>query len=117
MLEWDEQKVLVNIKKSDTDDLMDRITAYRAGMEPVAVEMIENELQGRGVTPEQIAARRKSYEQTCLFDADGSAKMCSQCRKPAILEKWAWHRLMNKIPLLPRRLRYCADHAPPPKGT
>jgi len=109
-----EQKVLANIRNADTDDLIDRITVYRAGMEPTAVEMIENELHRRGVKQGQIESYQQQCQSECLFNGDGTAKTCSQCRKPAVREGWGWHRLMGKIPVFPRWLRYCRDHAGKP---
>src|SRR4051794_24871805 len=95
-MEWDEQKLLVNIRQSDTDDLLDRLTAYGAGMEAAAIDMIEQELHRRGVSRAQIAERREAYRRDCLFDANGIAKMCSFCRKPAVGEGWGWHKILGK---------------------
>ena len=111
-MHWDEQKVLLNIRQAETDDLLDRITAYRRGMEPEAIAMIERELHTRGVTAAQIAERQQEYARECLFLEDGTARMCSFCRKPAIEEGWGWHKLWGKMPLFLRRFRYCKEHAP-----
>ena len=110
-MEWNAQKVLVNVHKADSDDLLDRVTVYRAGMEPEALAMIEGELHRRGVTSAQIDAYRQECERQCLYHNDGTAKMCSLCRRPAVQEGWGWHRLMGKIPIVPRWMRYCKDHA------
>ena len=109
-MDWNPQKLVDNIGKADTDDLIDRITAYRAGMEPKAIELIEDELQRRGVTEASIDRYRRDCQAECLFYADGTAKVCSFCRKPAVAECWGWHRLMGKIPIVPRLLRYCSQH-------
>jgi hypothetical protein len=108
---WNEEKVRANIQAARTEDLLDRITAYRLEMELHAIEMIEDELHARGVTPDQIADRGEEYERECLFE-DGIAKMCSFCRKPAVAEGWYWHRLFRRLPLFPRWFRYCKEHAP-----
>lgn len=108
---WDEKKVLENIRAADTDDLLDRITVYRANLEPVAIELIEGELHRRGIGANKIDAHREVCLRECLYHADGTAKMCSLCRKPAVREGWGWHRLMGKIPIMPRWLRYCKKHA------
>src|SRR6266511_1668358 len=110
-MQWDPQKLLANIRAADTDDLLDRITAYRAGMEPEAIDMIEAELHRRGVRQDEIDAYRQECERECLFHADGTAKMCSLCRKPAVKEGWGWHRLLGKIPIMLRPMRYCRTHA------
>ena len=107
---WDDQKVLADIREAETDDLLDRITACRRGMETEAIEMIERELRERGITGTQITAHREACERSCLFRPDGCAVMCSFCRKPAVSEDWGWHRLWGRIPLFPRRFRYCEEH-------
>lgn len=106
----DEQKLLKDIREAGTDDLLDRVTAYRAGMEPEAVEMIEAELHRRGVGKGKIEAYRQECLRECLFNADGAAKVCSFCRRPAVKAGWGWHRMM-RIPVLPRWLHYCKTHS------
>jgi hypothetical protein len=110
-MDWDREKLLLNIRNADTDDLLDRATAYRANMEPEAVELIEIELRRRGITAASIATHAEACQTECLFDADGTAKMCSFCRRPAVTEGWGWHRILQKVPVIPRWLRYCKDHA------
>jgi hypothetical protein len=109
---WDENKVLANIRNANTDDLLDRITAYRQGIEAEAIEMIERELDVRGVTPAEISGRLEKYLHECVYLPDGTAAMCSFCRKPAVIQGWGWHKLWQKIPVLPRRFRYCDEHDP-----
>ena len=110
-MEWNEQKVRANVEQAETDDLMDRVTAYRAGMEPGAVALIEKELMRRGITSAEIEAHAFECRDECLFHADGTALMCSFCRRPAVAEGWGWHWVFELVPLLPRRFRYCAEHA------
>lgn len=109
-MDWNEKKVLVNIRQADTGDLLDRVTAYRAGMEPEAIDIVEQELRRRGVTAAQIAEHRETCERECLYYDDGTARMCSLCRKPAVSEEWGWFRLFFVIPLIPRRVCYCKEH-------
>jgi hypothetical protein len=111
-MEWNEQKVLANIKQASTDDLLDRLTAYRSGMEPEAIAMIEAELHRRGVKPAVIEERRQMCERECLFYPDGSAMQCSQCRKPAVGQYLGWQKLWGWVPLFPRQIRYCQAHKP-----
>ncbi len=106
----DTKKLLLNIRESASEDLLDRITAYRATLEPEAIELIETELASRGVQGRQIAAHAEICRQECLFDSDGTAKMCSFCRKPAVAEGWGWHRLWRRVPVLPLWRRYCKSH-------
>jgi hypothetical protein len=49
MAEWELDVVRENARAAPTDDLLDRVTAYRAGMEPEALRVIEEELARRGI--------------------------------------------------------------------
>lgn len=111
-MQFDDQKVLLNVRKAETADLLDRVTAYRAGMEPAAVELIEDELASRGVTPEQIEAHAECYRGRCVTDESGAAQMCSQCRRPAVAGALGWHFVFGVVPLFPRHFYYCDDHLP-----
>ena len=110
-MEWNAEKALVNIRQAETDDLLDRITAYRAGLVEEAIDMIEQELHGREVTAAQIADHREACQRECVFHEDGTAKMCIFCRKPAVLDSWGWQKLFGLIPVFPRAMCYCKDHA------
>ncbi len=109
-MEFDAQKVLANIRSAAVDDLIDRVTVYRAGIEPAALALIEDELHRRGVKTAEMDAYWQRCRQECLFHADGTAKMCSFCRKPAVAQGWGWHRVLGKIPIMPRYMRYCKAH-------
>jgi hypothetical protein len=113
-MEWDEDKLLLNIRDADTDDLLDRVTAFRAGMEPEAIDLIERELHRRGVTAAQMQDQAEVYGRECVFDANGIAKMCSICRRPAVREGWGWHKILGMLPIFPRWLHYCKVHQAPP---
>ncbi len=109
-MEWDEQKVLMNIRKADTDDLLDRITAYRLGMELDAIEMIERELHDRGVSTGEIEDHQAACERDCIYLPDGTAAMCSFCHKPSVAQGRVWWKIWWTVPILPRRVYYCAAH-------
>ena len=81
-MEFDPLTCLDNIRKAETEELLDRVTAYRAGMEPQAIDMIEEELRDRGVSPYDIAVHEEECERECVFAPDGAAYMCCQCRRP-----------------------------------
>lgn len=115
MWAFDAQRVQANVQQASTEDLLDRITAYRAGLEPAAIALIEEELQRRGVTAAQIAAHAQT-RQDCLYDAAGVALTCSRCSRPAVVAAWGWHRLWGVVPLFPRRFPYCAVHQPGSPG-
>ena len=113
MMEFDPEKCLVAVQQAETDDLLDRVTAYRQGMEPAAVSVIEQELRQRGITAVAIADHAEECRRTCLFDATGIALKCSRCRRPALAQTWGWHRLWGILPVFPRPLRLCAVHQKP----
>ena len=112
MLAFNREKCLAEVSKADTTDLLDRITAYRRGLEPEAADLIEQELHRRGVSAAKIAAHAEEGQSDWLLDASGVALECSKCRRPAVIEMRGWHRLWGVLPLLPRRMRYCREHRP-----
>jgi hypothetical protein len=109
-MELNLEKVRDNAREASTDDLLDRVTVYRSGMEPEALEVIEAELARRHVTDEQIRAHGESKRGVSL-DENGLARRCTYCDRPAVGEGWRWHRLWKLIPLFPRRVRFCEQHA------
>jgi hypothetical protein len=113
-MDLDLDRVLANARQASTEDLLDRVTVYRRGMEPEAVTLCEEELYRRGVTATQIADHAEANA-GCLQDAEGVAMRCSFCRRPARIERWGWHRLWGMLPVFPRRLRYCDVHEPRPR--
>lgn len=110
-LAFDAQRVLANVRQADTEDLLNRITAFRHGMEPEAIAIIERELRDRGVTDEQMAAHSSRVECEVLYLPDGVAARCSWCAAPAVAQGWRWHRLFGRVPLFPRRVYLCRAHA------
>src|SRR5262249_31370235 len=102
-MDFDPQRVVVNARNSNTQDLLNRVTVYRAGMEPEAIPIIESELYDRGVTAAQIQEYRERQDREVIVAADGIALRCSFCHEPAVAEGWNWHRLWGRLPLFPRR--------------
>jgi hypothetical protein len=111
-MRYDLERVKRNIKESQTVDLLDRITAYRAGMEPEAVVEVEDELRRRGVSAEDILAHAERWQREAIRDAGGLPARCSLCSRPAVAQGWGWHRVWGILPLFPCRYHYCADHQP-----
>ncbi len=111
----DEQKFLANIRRAETDDLLNRVTVERWGMDPDAVRWIKEELASRDVTPAMILDYETQFE-GCLRDEQGRWVICSYCRKPAVVRCWGWHRLWKRIPIFPRVVSMCKDHAAKPNG-
>jgi hypothetical protein len=112
MLGFDRERVLVNVRRATTEDLLDRVTAYRAGMEPEALDIIESELEARGVTPAEVAGHAERRRRDSIFLPDGVAAKCSFCHRPAVAEHWGWHCLWRVLPVFPRHFRYCDEHLP-----
>jgi hypothetical protein len=110
-MQFDAERVLLNVRQSTTEDLLDRVTAYREEMEPEALRIIEAELSDRGVTAEQVEVHAEQYRCETTFPP-GEVYRCSFCRRPALIQAWGWHRLWGRLPLFPRLLRYCRKHRP-----
>lgn len=110
-LKFDAGRVRKNVNQASTADLLDRVTAYRAGLEPEALVIIEEELNQRGVTQEFIDQQMRQREQEGFLAADGTSIRCGRCRRPAVSWKWGWQKVFFVVPLFPRRIYLCADHA------
>ncbi len=106
----DLQEVRDRAKKASNEDLLDRVTVYRTGMDPDAVEVLLQELHSRGVTDEQVRQHRESREREVIWDQPGLALRCSFCDRPAVRIAWRWHRLFGLVPLFPFRARCCRQH-------
>src|SRR5262249_50082276 len=111
-MRFDPERVRLNVRSADTHDLLDRITVYRSGLEQEAIRIIEEELRERGVGRAEIYAHKQTLDEKCLRTAGGAVVSCSFCRRPAVAEGWGWFCLWRKLPLFPRKQRYCAEHAP-----
>ena len=120
-MQYDRGKVRENARKAETEDLLDRVTVYRAGMEPDALYVIEEELRRRGVTAADVDAHARRREQAGLCDDGGLPARCSFCDRPALARGWGWHRLggrwlpeslRGRLPLFPRPFWYCEAHRP-----
>ncbi len=99
-----------NVQQATTEDLLDRITVYRVGLEEEAIELIEEELlKRRGITPEDIQHHAQARSE-CLREENGMVLECSFCRRPSVQQRWGWHYCWGKLPVFPRRLRYCYVH-------
>jgi hypothetical protein len=106
-----------NIHEAETVDLLDRITAFRQGMEPDAVVLIEEELIERGVTAEDVQAHWEHVRQEVIYLSDGVAARCSRCHRAAVERRWGWHLYDGWLPIFPRVFYYCAGHRPDSEGS
>jgi hypothetical protein len=110
-MKLDLDRVRRNVRKAATEDLLDRVTAFKDGIEPAALEIIAEELRSRGVDEQAIAAHAERRKE-CVCREDGTAIRCSFCHRPAVVQRRGWHRLWGVLPLFPRRLAYCEVHRP-----
>jgi hypothetical protein len=105
------ERVRANVRAATTEDLLDRATVYRAGMEPAALELIDEELQRRGIGAEELR-RHEEQRQNLVMASDGLPLKCEKCPRPAVEQTWGWHRLWGVLPVFPRRHAYCELHRP-----
>ena len=105
---FDLERIRKNARESGTEELLDRITAYRAGMELAAIEIIEAELDRRGVDERQISEHAE--RRTGVLRRGEVARRCSRCERPAVERRWGWHRLWGKLPIFPRLFWHCDVH-------
>ncbi len=113
-MELDIQAVRENVRKAATEDLLDRATVYRAGMEPAALAVILAELEARGLGHADLVDHATGRD-TVLVE-DGVALHCTLCDRPAVRETYGWHKLWDRVPIFPRRMRYCEAHDPARRG-
>lgn len=110
-MDFDLRKVAENIETATTEDLLDRMTVYRDGMEPAAVALLARELAHRGVTPEAIVEHERMRRERALVEPDGFVVRCSFCDRPAVRRAWTWHRPQRRwLAVLPQRLNFCEVH-------
>jgi hypothetical protein len=108
-MEFELERVQENVRQATTEDLLDRATVYRAGLEPEALPVILEELRSRGVTAEAIV-RHEEARQGVVYDPTGTAQKCTFCQKPALTRQWGWHRMFGRLPVFPRTFYLCEDH-------
>ena len=111
-MDLDLRAIAENIRRADTEDLLDRVTIYRDEMEPAAVDLIEGELARRRVTPREIADHDEKRRTASLVWEDGVVCRCEKCDRPAVVRKRIWHRLWGRLPIFPRWGVYCEEHEP-----
>ncbi len=110
MLGFDLKRVAEYIRKAETEDLLDRVTVYREGMEPAALDLMEGELDQRGITRHEIAEHDAARRTTAIMLPDGTAMRCSFCDRPAVVRGWGWHWVFGRVPVFPTRFAYCSYH-------
>ena len=109
-MQFDIRRVAEYVRRADTEDLLDRVTIYGGGMEPAALDLMRDELDRRGVSADEILDHYQKRRATVILLDDGTAMRCSFCDRPAVLRRFGWHRLWDRIPLFPRVFAYCDRH-------
>ncbi len=104
------KRVAEFIRRADTEELLDRVTIYRAGMESAALDLMEGELDRRGITREEIAGHNQERMRHALLLPDGTALRCSFCNRPAAVMARGWWKLFGRLPLFPHVFAYCVNH-------
>jgi len=115
MLGFDLRKVAEYIRRADSEELLDRVTVYREGMEPAALDLMEGELDRRGFTRADIADHGAARWESAIVMPDGTALRCSFCNRPAVVRARGWHRLFGRVPVFPRVFARCEIHKPKSK--
>lgn len=111
-MKLDLERVRANVRGATTENLLDRATVYRGGMEPEALEIIDEELRSRGVTPDAVLAHEQRRHIGTVRGPEGQPRVCAKCGRPATWEGWTWGRLWWLLPLFPRRAALCDEHRP-----
>src|SRR6266446_1199042 len=106
----DLERITANVRAAGTEDLLDRATVYREGMEPEALDLIEAELRSRGVGQAEMGAHWQKRGAAGVAWPDGLPRKCWRCHRPAVAARRGWHRLWGWVPLFPRWLAECAEH-------
>jgi hypothetical protein len=112
LMQINQERIRANIQEAATEDLLDRATVFREGIEAPALELIEEELRHRGIDRDAVAEHERRRRETTLFDVQGIALKCHRCRRPAVIQTRGWHRWWGLLPLFPRRFAWCEEHRP-----
>jgi hypothetical protein len=117
MLRFDPDAVRQNVRESTDEDLLNRVTAYRVGMEPAAIDIIEAELKNRGIGRTEIERHEIEQHAHVLRRPEGFAYRCNFCHRPAVVRTWGWHWVWGLLPVVPIVQSFCAEHAPSSRET
>jgi hypothetical protein len=109
-MQLDLEKVRADVRQATTEDLLDRATVYRAGLEPEALDLIDAELHRRGVRPAEIEAHAESRSGRLVLGPDGHPVPCQKCHRPATMRGWGLGKLWGLVPLFPRPVAFCDEH-------
>ena len=109
-MELNLKKVAAYMRQAETESLLDRVTVFREGMEPAALDLFEGELSRRGVSKEKIAEYAELRSATVVVNSSGEAMRCYFCERPAVVRGRGWFKLWRRIPIFPRMYSRCEAH-------
>lgn len=109
-MELDLERVRASAKEADTEDLLNRVTVFRGGMEEAALEVLEEELRTRGVGAEEVREYANRMRPLVLWERPGLAARCHLCDSPATRLEWRWRRFLGLVPLFRRQVPCCPIH-------
>ena len=115
MLDVPSERIRAYIREADTVALLDRLTAFPAGMRSEVLPLVEDELRRRSVGVEQITAHQAEIDATVIWESPGLARRCRYCERPATESAWDWLRRWETVPVFPMRFYFCSTHAPDQK--
>jgi hypothetical protein len=93
-----------------TAELLDRVTVLRELMDGDALELMQAELAGRGLGPDEIGAHLRAMRMKVVKHRDGTPACCGQCGRAATSCGLDWHRLWGVAPLFKRVRYWCEEH-------
>ncbi len=111
----DVERMKANVRQAETEDLLDRVTIFREGMEDAALAYIDEELRRREITRADINAHEQLRRENLIRMRDGFPARCGECFRPAVERVVDWHWVYGLIPLFRQSFYYCERHRPQPK--
>jgi hypothetical protein len=112
----DVERMKANVRQAETEDLLDRVTIFRMGMEDTALAYIEDELRRRDVTAADIGEHDHQRRKHLIPLRGGFPARCGECFRPAVECVVDWHWVFGLIPLFRRSFYYCEKHRPETSG-
>jgi hypothetical protein len=108
----DEARIREEARRISTEHLLDRVTVYRGEMEGPALDILQAELNARGVGHGEVEAHAAQRERAGLLRRpDGTVVCCTYCPRPATEQRQQWYRLWGWfLPLFPRSVYLCREH-------
>jgi hypothetical protein len=87
----DLDRIRVNVRRAETEDLLDRVTVWRVDMEDEALDLVKEELRRRGIRSNEVAAHDEARRRKLVLLSDGRPARCCKCFRPAAVQVRGWH--------------------------